>query len=404
MPFHDAECDEFFSLINSRDLGLSESHDEEAYLSSQLSTELWMDEPGDRSMSPMQLSDPTSGMDLGLSDDSHVFNINERGHFNHVGDITGENDIADQVGLAMQVSEPEANIPNIAYSHAVIDKHADHGAFLEAYRNSQLSTELSVDEHGDRSMSPMQPSDPTSGMDLGLSYGSHVSNINERGHFNHVGEIAGENDMLLGRFPGQMGVAIQVSTPEANIQNPTDIDSPKKTASPGKGKPTPKTAGSGGARRTSAEKRKKPRPQVTATKVNGVLQIKDKLTKGYLKKLDILKKHITATPHTHKSLGGTVHPLLMVSSFKMTIDQHIAIARDMFPNTKVEKTARKNFSKVLCEIAMNSDPKTSKLGIYNVTYNEKQFDKTACYLVTGGNPSSGRPDFIVTVEGENDEA
>ena len=178
------------------------------------------------------------------------------------------------------------------------------------------------------------------------------------------------------------------------IQKPA-IESLEKPVLPGKGKPKPKTAGSGGALRTSAE----PRRQLEATRVNGVLQIEDRLTKGFSTNLDILKRHIATIPHTHKSLGGTVSPLLRVSSFKMTIEEHVAIAREMFPNTKEEKTARKNFSKVLCAFAMNSDPTTSKkLGIYNVTFNEKQFEKTASYLMKGGNDKSGRADLRIKDE------
>jgi len=274
----------------------------------------------------------------------------------------------------------------------------------------------------------MQLSDHTSsGMDLGLIDDSHVSNMNERGHINYFGDITGERDMPLGRFTDQVGLTMQVLAPEANIKNPTgsseavtdrhanhgmpamelhqieepEINSPpKNSSSPAKGEPSAKKVGPGGARRAHAENRKKPRSQVTATRVNGVLQIEDKITKGYLNKFGILKKHIAETPHMHKSLGGTVRPILKVSSFKMTTDQHITIAREIWPKTKDENTARKTFSKLLCEIAMNSGHTTPKqLGLYNVTYNEEQFDKTAFKLMTGGNPSDGRPDFhIVTAE------
>ena len=347
MPFHDIEYSAFFSHNNSTDLGISESHDEPAALEAA------------NCMSP--------------GEQSPIF-------------------------------------------------HAYLSSPLSAYSSPRG---FAVAQY---SMSPMQLSDCTSvGVDLGLIDNSHVSNMNEHGHINYFGDITGECDMPLGHFADQVGLAIQVLAPEANMQNPTgsseavtdrhanhgmpamELDQiedpqinspPTKSSSPAKGEPSAKKVGPGGARCTPAENRKKPRSQVTATRVNGVLQIEDKLTKGYLNKFGILKKHIAKNPHMHKSLGGTVHPILKVPSFKMTTDEHIAIAREIWPKTKDDKTARKNFSKLLCEITMNSDPTTSKqLGLYNVTYNEEQFAKTAFKLMTGGNPSDGRPDFhIVTAQ------
>ena len=149
MPFHDIEYSTFFSHNNFTDLGISESHDEpaaleaadcvspweqstvfNAYLSSPLSAYSFA--VTEYSMSPMQLSDHTfSGMDLGLIDDSQVSNMNKRGHINYFGDITGDMPLgrfADQVGLAMQVLAPEANIKNpTGSSEVVTDRHANHG-------------------------------------------------------------------------------------------------------------------------------------------------------------------------------------------------------------------------------------------------------------------------------------
>jgi len=105
-----------------------------------------------------------------------------------------------------------------------------------------------------------------------------------------------------------------------------------------------------------------------------------KLVIGIQKKVGIVKEHLARIPDARKSQGGTVNPLLGFSILKLSRSEYVAIAREIWPTSMVmirgkkekcfvEKTATENLGKFWCENAMASDPKTSKEGVYTLTFN-----------------------------------
>lgn len=167
---------------------------------------------------------------------------------------------------------------------------------------------------------------------------------------------------------------------------------------------TRRVDGPGGRPRSVALKNGVPRCNKIVLKQDGVLKFTPVI--GIQRKNDIVKKHLACIPDARKSQGGTVNPLLGYSVLKLFKSEYVAIAREMWPTSTiftdgekerrfVEKTAKKNLGKFWCENAMASDPKTSKKGIYTLTFNPDRFDFTAVNLMSGGNPSAGRPNLIV---------
>jgi len=143
------------------------------------------------------------------------------------------------------------------------------------------------------------------------------------------------------------------------------------------------------------------RNTVTLTRTqNGAIQVQ--LTKGNLIKAcqlkDFIEKEISQGSKTVASDLHN-HPILGIHSIKMTRQKYVEIARKMYPQNRsgiyVEKTSIENFAKVLCELAMNSDPLTSKSGIYTLTFDLRRLDGTAYRLAPGGKPSrGGRPHCV----------
>lgn len=156
--------------------------------------------------------------------------------------------------------------------------------------------------------------------------------------------------------------------------------------------------GPGGRPRSAALKNGASRRNLTALKQNGVLMFNPVI--GIQKKVDIVKTHLARIPDARKSQGGTVNPLLGFSVLKLSKSEYVAIAREMWPTSKkekhfVQKTATKNLGKFWCENAMASDRKTSREGMYTLTFNPARFDCTAVKLMSGGNPSAGCPNLAV---------
>jgi len=143
------------------------------------------------------------------------------------------------------------------------------------------------------------------------------------------------------------------------------------------------------------------RDTVTLTrKRNGAIQVQ--LTKGNFIKVRQLKGFFeNEISQGSKTVAHGIynHPILGIQSVIMTKKQYVDIARKVYPQNRsgiyVERTSTENFAKLLCELALNSDPLTSKSGIYTLTFDPTRLDGTAYRLASGGKPSrGGRPNCV----------
>jgi len=143
------------------------------------------------------------------------------------------------------------------------------------------------------------------------------------------------------------------------------------------------------------------RKTVTLTRTrNGAIQVQ--LTKGNFIKVRQLKDFIeNEISQGSKTVARDLHnhPILGIQSVIMTKMQYVEIARKVYPQNRsgiyIKRTSIENFAKLLCELALNSDPLTSKSGIYTLTFDHTRLDGTAYRLTPGGKPSrGGRPNCV----------
>ena len=94
-------------------------------------------------------------------------------------------------------------------------------------------------------------------------------------------------------------------------------------------------------------------------------------------------------------------PVLGICSVTLTRTQYIDIARIIYPHTRsgmyIGKTSTQNFAKMLCELALNSDPSTSRLGTYTLIFDTTRFDGTAYRLGPRSRLRGGRPNCVFAV-------